>query len=110
MGKKKSVPIPRKEFFVEVDVTFGIHPWVGLVGCEFDSAVDVFISKGFVEVPAVAEDTKGGVPAVKVPLLRVVRYMESWRMQSCRVRWVPVYAQMKSPAFANRLWYREWRV
>ena len=66
-------PVSCEEFFVEVDVAFRVHTWVGLVGFEFDGAVDVFIIEGFVEVPAVVEDTEGGVPAVKVPLLRVVR-------------------------------------
>ena len=51
---------------MEVDVTLGVHTWLGLVGFEFNGAVDVVIMEGFVEVPAVAEDTEGGVPAVKV--------------------------------------------
>ena len=66
-------PVPRKEFFIKVDIAFGIHAWMGLVGFQFDGAVDVVIIEGFVEVPAVAEDAEGGVPAVNVPLLRVVR-------------------------------------
>ena len=65
-------PVPRKEFFMEVDVAFGIHPWLGLVEFQFYGAVDVVIIEGFVEIPAVAEDTEGGVPAVNVPLLTVV--------------------------------------
>ena len=66
-------PVSRKEFFVEVDVAFGVQTWLGLVGFELNGAVDVVIIEGFVEVPAVAEDTESGVPAVNVPLLRVVR-------------------------------------
>ena len=66
-------PVPRKEFVMEVDVAFGIHPWLGLVGFQFYGAVDVVIIEGFVEVPAVAEDTEGGVPAVDVPVLGVIR-------------------------------------
>ena len=88
-------PVPRKEFFMEVDVAFGIHAWVGLVGFQFYGAVDVVIIEGFVEVPTIAEDTKSGIPAVDVPVLGVVRVREQvhgggWLIQSCRVRWVPV--------------------
>ena len=69
-------PVSREEFFVEVDVAFGIHPWLGLVGFQFYGAVYVVIIEGFVEVPAVAEDTEDGVPAVEVPVLRVIRVRE----------------------------------
>ena len=61
---------------IAIGVTFGIHPWLGLVGFEFDGAVDVVIIEGFNEVPAVAEDTEGGVPAVDVSLVWVVRVGE----------------------------------
>ena len=44
-------PVPRKEFFMEVDVAFGIYAWMGLVGFQFDGAVDVVIIEGFIEVP-----------------------------------------------------------
>ena len=69
-------PVPRKEFFMEVDVAFGIHPWVGLVGFQFYGAVDVIISESFIEVPTVAEDTEGGIPAVNVPALWFIRVRE----------------------------------
>ena len=69
-------PVPRKEFFMKVDVAFGIHAWVGLVGFQFDGAVDVVIIEGFVEVPTIAEDTKSGIPAVDVPVLGVIRVRE----------------------------------
>ena len=69
-------PVPRKEFFMKVDVAFGIHAWMGLVGFQFDGAVDVVIVEGFVEVPTIAEDTKSGIPAVDVPVLGVVRVRE----------------------------------
>jgi hypothetical protein len=49
---------------------------VGLVWFKFDGAVDVIILEGFVEVPPIAEDTKCGVPAVKVPVLRIIRVGE----------------------------------
>jgi hypothetical protein len=45
---------------------------VGVVGFEFDGAVDVFVVEGFVEVSAVAEDSEGRVPAVDIPVLRVI--------------------------------------
>ena len=61
---------------MEVDVAFGVHAWLGLVGFEFNGAVIVVIMEGFVEVPVLAEDTEGGVPAVNVPLLRVVGVRE----------------------------------
>ena len=64
-------PVPRKEFFMEVDVAFGIHAWLGLVGFQFYGAVDVVV-EGFVEVPTIAEDTKSGIPAVDVPVLGVI--------------------------------------
>ena len=66
-------PVSREEFYVKVDVAFGLHTWLGSVRFEFNGAVDVVIMEGFVEVPAVAEDTESGVPAVNVPLLRVIR-------------------------------------
>ena len=44
-----------------------------MVGFEFDGAVDVVVVEGFVEVSAIAEDTEGGVPAVDIPLLGVIR-------------------------------------
>ena len=44
-------PVPRKEFFIKIDVAFGIYAWVGLVRFKFDGAVDVVILEGFVEVP-----------------------------------------------------------
>ena len=69
-------PVPRKEFFMEIDVAFGIYAWMGLVRFEFDGAVDVVIVEGFVEVPPIAEVTKCRVPAVKVPVLRVIRVRE----------------------------------
>ena len=69
-------PVPRKEFFMKIDVAFGIYAGMGLVRFKFDGAVDVVILEGFVEVPPVAEDTKCGVPAVKVPVLRVIRVRE----------------------------------
>jgi hypothetical protein len=47
-----------------------------VVGFEFDDAVDVIIIEGFVEVPAVAEESKCGVPAVAIPLLGVIRVRE----------------------------------
>ena len=107
-------PIVGEEFFIEVDVPFGIYARLGAVGIELDSAVDVIIIKGFVEVSSIAEDIVGGVPAIIVPLLGSSgsenRYIEGRWMQSCRVRWVPAYAHMKSPALANRLWYLERRV
>ena len=49
---------------------------MGLVWFKFDGAVDVIILEGFVEVPPIAEDTKCGVPAVKVPVLRIIRVGE----------------------------------
>ena len=61
-------PVPRKEFFMKIYVAFGIYAWVGLVGFEFDGAVDVIIVEGF-EVTSIAEDTKCGIPAVNVPVL-----------------------------------------
>ena len=69
-------PVSREEFFVKIDVAFGIYAWVGLVRFKFDSAVDVIVLEGFVEVPPIAEDTKSGVPAVKVPVLRIIRVRE----------------------------------
>jgi hypothetical protein len=69
-------PISGEEFFVEVDVTLGIYTGLSVVGFELDSAVDVIIIKGFVEVSSIAEDTVGGVPAIIVPLLGVVRVGE----------------------------------
>ena len=80
-GKEECVyplgsPVSREEFFMKVDIAFGVYTWLGLVGFEFNGAVDIVILEGFVEVPAVAEDTEGGVPAVKVPVLRVVRVRE----------------------------------
>ena len=64
--------VSREEFLEEVDVAFSVYAWLGLVGLEFDGAVDVFVIEGFVEVSAVAEYIKGGVPAVDVPLLWVI--------------------------------------
>ena len=49
---------------------------MGLVRVELDGAVDVVIVEGFIEVPTIAEDTKSGIPAVNVPVLRVVRVRE----------------------------------
>ena len=69
-------PVPRKEFFMKVDVAFGIYAGMGLVGFQFDGTVDVVIVEGFVEVPTIAEDTKSGVPAVDVSVLGVVRVRE----------------------------------
>ena len=69
-------PVPREEFFMEVDVAFGIHSWLGLVGFRFYGAVDVVIMEGFVEVPTIAEDTEGGIPGVDVPVLGVIRVRE----------------------------------
>jgi hypothetical protein len=40
--------VSRKEFFMEIDVTFGIYTRVRSVGFEFDGAVDVDIFDGFV--------------------------------------------------------------
>ena len=68
--------VSREEFFVKIDVAFGIYAWVGLVRFDFDSAVDVIVLEGFVEVPPIAEDTNCGVPAVKVPVLGVIRVGE----------------------------------
>jgi hypothetical protein len=65
-----------EEFFMEVDVTFSVYAGLIVVRFEFESAVDVIVIKGFVEVPAVAEDAKGGVPAVYVPLLGVIGVRE----------------------------------
>jgi len=64
--------ISSEEFFVEVDVSLGIYTGLSLAGFELDGAVDVIIVKGFVEVSFIAEDTVGGVPAIIVPLLRVI--------------------------------------
>ena len=61
---------------MKIDVAFGIYAWVGLVGFQFDGAVDVVIVEGFSEVPPIAEDTKSGIPAVNIPVLRVVRVRE----------------------------------
>jgi hypothetical protein len=77
LGKKKSVyalgfPIASEVLFMEVDVTFGIYTGLSVVGFELDGAVDVIIIRGFVEVPAVAEDTEGGVSTVYVPLRGVI--------------------------------------
>ena len=46
------------------------------MGFEFNGAVDIFILERFVKVPAIAEDTEGGVPAVDVSLVGVVRVKE----------------------------------
>ena len=80
-GKEECVyplgfPIAGEEFFVEVDVTLGIYTGVSVVGFELDGTVDVIIIKGFIEVTSIAEDTLGGVPAIIVPLLGVVRVGE----------------------------------
>ena len=69
-------PVSREKFFMKIDVAFGIYAWVGLVMFKFDGAFDVVILEGFVEVPPIAEDTNCGVPAVKVPVLRVIRVRE----------------------------------
>ena len=69
-------PVPRKEFFMKIDVAFGIYAWMGLVRYKFDGAVDVVIVEGFIEVPPINEDTKCGIPAVNVPVLRVIRVRE----------------------------------
>jgi hypothetical protein len=61
---------------MKIDVAFGVYAWVGLVRFKFDGAVDVVILEGFVEIPPIAEDTKCGVPAVKVPVLRIIRVGE----------------------------------
>ena len=61
----------QQEFLMEVDVAFGIHSWLGLVGFQFYGAVDVVIMEGFAEVPTIAENTEGGIPAVNVPVLGV---------------------------------------
>ena len=61
-----------KEFFVEVDVAFGVYTGLCVVGFEFDGAVDVVVVEGFVEVSAVTEDSKGGVPAIDIPVLGVI--------------------------------------
>ena len=45
---------------------------MGVVGFEFDGAVDVVVIEGFVEVSAVAEDSEGGVPAIDIPVLGVI--------------------------------------
>ena len=68
--------ITSQEFFIEGDVSFGVDAGCGCSWYPFDSAVDVIVLEGFVEVPPVAEDTKSGVPAVKVPVLRVIRVRE----------------------------------
>ena len=65
-------PLAGEEFFVEVDVTLSIYTRLSVVGFELDSAVDVLIIEGFVDVSSIAEDTVGGVPAIVVPLLGVV--------------------------------------
>ena len=65
-------PVSREEFFMEVDIAFGVHTWLGLVGFEFNGAVDIVILERFVEVSTIAEDTEGGVPAVDVSLVWVV--------------------------------------
>ena len=96
---------------VGLGVAFGVHTWLGLVGFEFNGAVDVVIMKGFIEVPAVAEDTEGGVPAVNVLLLRVIRVREQ------------VHGGLADAVLSGALgacvctdevpcgaWYREWRV
>ena len=44
-------PVPRKAFFMKIDVAFGIYAWMVLNGFQFDGAVDVVIVEGFVEVP-----------------------------------------------------------
>ena len=49
---------------------------MSVVGFELDGTVDVIIIKGFIEVSSIAEDTLGGVPAIIVPLLGVVRVRE----------------------------------
>ena len=49
---------------------------MSVVGFELDGTVDVIIIKGFIEVSSIAEDTVGGVPAIIVPLLGVVRVGE----------------------------------
>ena len=36
-------PVSREEFFMKIDVAFGIYAWVGLVRFKFDGAVDVVI-------------------------------------------------------------------
>jgi hypothetical protein len=56
--------------------SFSIYAWLGVVGFEFDGAVDVVIIEGFIEVPAIAENTEGGVPAVDIPLLGVIGVRE----------------------------------
>ena len=61
---------------MKIDVAFGIYAWMVLVGFQFDGAVDVVIVDGFIEVPTIDEDTKSGIPAVNVPVLRVVRVRE----------------------------------
>ena len=66
------VTVACKEFLMKIDVAFGVYAWVSQVGLDFDGAVDVFVIEGFVEVSAVAEYIKGGVPAVDVPLLWVI--------------------------------------
>ena len=59
-------PVPRKEFFMEVDVAFGVHTRLGLVGFEFNGAVDIFILERFVEVPA-APDHLTAPPSTVLP-------------------------------------------
>ena len=68
--------ISSEEFFVEVDVSLGVYTGLSLAGFELDGAVDVIIIKGFIEVSSIAENTVGGVPAIIVPLLGVVRVGE----------------------------------
>ena len=46
------------------------------MGFEFNGAVDIIILERFVEVSTIAEDTEGGVPAVDVSLVWVVRVGE----------------------------------
>ena len=46
------------------------------MGFEFNGAVDIIILERFVKVSTIAEDTEGGVPAVDVSLVWVVRVGE----------------------------------
>jgi hypothetical protein len=63
--------ISSEEFFVEVDIFFGVDACGKSVGWPFNGAVDAFIIETFIDEAAIAGDPSFGGPAVNVALALV---------------------------------------
>jgi hypothetical protein len=58
--------VSSEQFFVEIDVPFGVYACCWILWGSFDGAVDAVVLEVFVDVAPIARDSRLGCPAVYV--------------------------------------------